>query len=108
MASTMKLFRTLQKFYAVMGLVINPSQSSREKYLIGAKKIFFSFSIAQMFISSTAFFLYEAKTYTSAVAISFMTSITAMTVAVCIFNTAWKMDKILLSITKCEKFIEKR
>ena len=108
MAGTIKLFHTLQKFYAVIGLDINPSQSCRKKFLSRAKNLFVSFSFAQIFISSTTFFMIEAKTYSSAVAISFHVSITAISVALCILNIGWKMDEILLSVKKYEKFIEKR
>lgn len=104
MAATITLFQTLQQFYSVLGFDFNPSK----KYSMRAKKLIFSFAKAQMFISSAAFFLSKAKSYSPEVGISFYVALTSMSVAICMLNTAWKMDKILKSIAKYEEFIEKR
>lgn len=104
MAGTIKLFHTLQQFYTVFGLDSKPSQ----KYLATAKKLFFSFFITQMFVSSSAFFFSNAKPYSSEVGISFHAVLTTFSVAIGTLDMAWKMDKILMSIANYEEFIEKR
>lgn len=104
MTVTIKLFHTLQKYFTDFGLDSNPSQ----KYLNTAKKVFFSFSITQMFVSSAAFFFSKAKPYSPEVGISFHTLLTTLSVAICTLDMAWKMDKILMSIANYEEFIEKR
>lgn len=104
MAGTIKLFHTLQQFYIVFGLDSNPSR----KYLIKAKILFFSFSITQMFVSSAAFFVSNAKPYSLEVGISFHALLTTLSVAVCTVDISWKMNEILMSIANYEEFIEKR
>lgn len=104
MAGTIKLFLSLKHFYTAFGLDSNPSQ----KYLTRAKNLFFSFSLAQMFVSSTAFFICNAKPYSPDVGISFHMTLTTMSAAICTLDTAWKMDEILRSIANYEEFIKKR
>lgn len=108
MTGTIKLFDTLQQFYIDIGLHSSPRQSYREKYLTLAKRILFSFFVAQMGISSMAFFFTQAKPYTTEVGISFQVSLTTTSVVICTLNVAWNMDKISMLIGKYEKFIEKR
>lgn len=100
MAGVIELFCTIKSFYKSMGLYPN-----HKKCLISAKNIFLSISIIQLFITSSAYLLFQAKT-SDEYGISFYISITLLSVMVNISNTAWKIDKILTLIGKYEKFIE--
>lgn len=107
MAGVIRLFPTIKKIYKTMGLPIRTSQSCWSEYfIVNAKILFFSISTVQLFLTSSAYVLFEAKTADEH-GISFFIVITIFAVAACIVTTAWKIDKILTLIGKYEEFIEK-
>lgn len=93
MPSTIKLFRTLKKFYkkTVSFNVIN---------------VFLFYSYVIIYIATTAFFFLEAQTADEN-GTSFYASITLLAIAINISISAWKMSKILALIEKYEEFIAK-
>lgn len=70
------------------------------------KNLLLSISTVQLFISSSAFFLFEAQT-ADEYGISFFVSLTILSMMANILSVAWNIDKILMLIGKYEKFLEK-
>lgn len=102
MAGRIKLFSTFQKLHESMSL-----KATSPKYLINPKNIFLSISTVQLFITSSAYFFFGAKT-TDEHAISFFISITILSVVINVSTIALKYtDEILTLIGKYEQFIEK-
>lgn len=104
MPHVVKLFNTYQKFYETLGFDI--FESCCTKCLISAKSVFHLIASMQLFISTTAFFLFEAQTADEH-GISFYISITILVTTVNISTVAWKMDEILMLIRNYEEFIDK-
>lgn len=74
--------------------------------LISAKSLFFRISTMLLFISTAAYFLFEAQTADEC-GLSFYVSITVMTVTVYTSKIAWKLNKIFKLIRNYEEFIDK-
>lgn len=106
MTGRIDLFHNVQIFFKTMGFNNNPSQSYHQKNFPSAKSWFLLIASVQLFLSSLAFFLFEART-TDEYGISFFMSITILSVTINILTVAWKIDKILKLIAKNEEFLEK-
>lgn len=106
MSTVVKLFDTQQKLYKTLGFDIYQSQSCHSKCLISIKSLFFLISSLQLFISTTAFFLFEARTVDE-YGMSFYISITIFSVSINITTIAWKMDEIFVLLRNYEEFIDK-
>lgn len=104
MASSMKLFQSVQSFYCTMG-VYPPEPNQRLSFRL--KRIFFPLSSFITFLALVAFFFFEAQTveqYASA----FHGSITELVILADFHIIAWQMPNILKLIENFERFIEKR
>lgn len=99
MPGAMELFNTQRKFYETLGFAIHPNCRISAKYLI------FLISSIQLFISTTAFFLFEARTAVE-YGMSFYISITIVVSMVNISTIGWKMEEVLALIRNYEEFIE--
>lgn len=106
MSCVVKLFNTQQKFYKTLGFDIFLSQSCHSKCLASAKILFFLISSTQLFISTTAYFLFQAQT-ADEYEISFYISITIFITVINISTIAWKIRKFLTIIERYEDFIDK-
>lgn len=106
MSCVVKLFNTQQKFYKTLGFDIFLSQSCHSKCLASAKILFFLISSTQLFISTTAYFLFQAQT-ADEYEISFYISITIFITMINISTIAWKIRKFLTIIERYEDFIDK-
>lgn len=106
MSSVVKLFDTQQKLYKTLGFDIYQSQSCHSKCSISIKSLFFLISSMQLFISTTAFFLFEARTVDE-YGMSFYISITIFSVSINITTIAWKMDEIFVLLRNYGEFIDK-
>lgn len=104
MAGPIKLFQTVQKLNKTMGLNISHERQTSSAKLI--RNLFFIASITQLFISSTAFFLFEAQTADD-YGISFYVLLTTLCVVINFVTVAWRTDKISMLIECYEKFIGK-
>lgn len=106
MSCVVKLFNTQQNFYKTLGFDIFLSQSCHSKCLASAKILFFLISSTQLFISTTAYFLFQAQT-ADEYEISFYISITIFITVINISTIAWKIRKFLTIIERYEDFIDK-
>lgn len=106
MSCVVKLFITQRKLYKTLGFDIYQSQLCQSKCLSSAKSLFFLISSLQLFISTTAFFLYEAQT-ADEYGMSFYISITILAVAINATSVAWQIDKIFILMRNYEEFIDK-
>lgn len=102
MAGPIKLFETVQKINKAMG-ISHEAQTSPAKL---TKNLFVIASTTQLFISSTAFFLFEAQTADD-YGISFYVSLTTLCVVINFVTVVWKKDRILTLIECYEIFIGK-
>lgn len=99
----MKLFQQIIGFYQMLGILLpqpNPNYKHKLKTLI------FLFSFIQMFMSTGAFFLYEAKSLREHVE-TLNLPITEIVSAIYILVSKWKMAEILKLCEEFEGFIEK-
>ena len=106
MAGAFNFFITIQEFYKSMGLDTRSPQTYFSKRLVFTKSLFlFSFTV-QLFISSSAYLLFEART-ADELGISFYISITILSVMINTVSVAWRIDEIFVLIGKYEEFVEK-
>lgn len=98
----MKLFQCVEKFYGVIG--IQPIASDHNVPL-NLKNLFVLFCTVHLFVSSTAFFLFEAETV-AVMSDSFYTSISTMSFILNSFIFIWNFPQIRKLIEKFEQFIE--
>lgn len=104
--SVVKLFNTQRKLYKTLGLYIHRSQLWHSTGLATAKSLFFLISAVQFFITTTAFFLFEAQTINE-YGMSFYISITILAVAINTTTIAWQIDQISRLMRNYEEFIDK-
>lgn len=74
--------------------------------LFSAKSLFFLISTMLLFITTAAYFLFEAKTVDEC-GMSFYVSISVSIFTVYTSKIAWNMDKISMLIQNYEEFIDK-
>lgn len=101
--TTIKLGLAIQQYYHTMG--IYPKQPNHH-YSINARNLFFSLSMTLISISTTAFFIFKAKSIGEHAETLYIAS-TQMTGLFIFLVTFWKMPKILKIIEKSEELIEK-
>lgn len=104
MVVKIKVFQYVRKSYQAIGL--DPIQSNPTPLVLNERVFFIAISILQMFISSTAFLIFEAGTvqeFTS----SFYTSITNLFLLVNFLALATKTGDTSKVIEAFEEFIEK-
>ena len=106
MSSVIKLFHTLKIFYKKIGLSVLPSQLHQPTCSLNLLNICLLISPIPLYISSTAFYLFEAETADEN-GTSFYISVTIFAIAINISIIASKMTKILALIEKYEEFITK-
>lgn len=104
MAKSVELFKFLQKSYQTIGFY--PSQTGQIGCSFNLKNLFILLSILQLFLSSLAFFLFEAHSLFD-YGTSFYTSITNLFSLIILAIILWKMTDILMLIEKFEEYIEK-
>lgn len=97
------LFRLIRSFFQAMGIHLS---EPNQKFSFNAKNVLISSSIALFFISSTAFFLFEANSIDE-YGLSFYGSATELAVFVTFQINIFYMAKILRIFEKFEKLIEK-
>lgn len=103
MDSQFKLFSLNRKLYKSMGLLASPSSPScRSKIL----NIFLFISTVLLFITTSAYFLFEANTADDR-GVTFFISMANLFTMINIVSTALQIDKILLLINNYEQFITK-
>lgn len=103
MVTSLKLFQSVRQFYLDMGLY--PSQSNGN-CVPNARNSFILLSMILFCITSSAFFLFEAKSIAE-YGISFYMSLSEMEMTCFFLIIAWKMPKILELIDGMEQFIAK-
>lgn len=102
MSTPVKLFQFLQKSYEAIGFY--PSPAGQNCCLLNSKNLFIFLSIFQLFLSSLAFFYFEAAS-TFEYGASFYASITELfSVTILLINLS-KMANILTLIHNLEEFI---
>lgn len=106
MSSVVKLFISQRKLYKKLGLDASAAQSSSSKCLVSGKSLFLLVASTQLFISTTAFFLFKAETVDE-YGMSFYISITVLIITIYTSDIAWKMDQISTLMNACEDFIDK-
>lgn len=99
----MKLFHHIRKWFETLG--VYPVQWQR-KSLWNERNLFVIISLVQMFISSLAYFLYEAKSI-GEYADSFFMVFTNVVCVVFFSISIFKMSSIHMLIGEFEQFIEK-
>lgn len=102
MANQTKLFHSLRQLYQTLG--IYPSEAS-QTYRFEWKTIFFVASTGLLFITSFAFFLFEAETVDD-YGTSFYTSVSQCTQTSNIFIMIWRMPIIVELLKKFERLTE--
>lgn len=98
-----KLFQCVQKSFQILGFC--PSQHSRIAPFI-PKNILLILLLVFCFISSTGFFLFQAKSVKE-FGDSFLASITTLGALVYFSTTIWKMANLLKLIEKFEGFVQR-
>lgn len=99
----MKLFQQTLKFHQMMGISMpKANQNYKQKF----KTIIFVFSFIQIFISSSAFFLLQAKSLREHIE-TLTLPITEIVCVIYILVFKWKMTEILKLIENFVGFIEK-
>lgn len=101
MATSIKLFQSVRKFYQNIG--IYPSQPN-QNCSPNAKNILIFSSLILLGILSSAFFLFQAKSI-GEYGFSFYTSISELNIAVVVTLLALEMPKLLNLIDGMEQFI---
>lgn len=104
MVVKIKLFQSVRKSYQAIGLNLMQSNSTPTKF--NQRILFIAFSILQLFMSSTAFFIFKAKTVQER-ATSFYASTSELLISIVFFTLITKMSDISRLIVLSEKFIEK-
>lgn len=103
----MEFFRptgAVQKSYQAIGLDLFPSNATSKR--CNYKISFIAFAMLQMFISTTAFLVFEADTVFE-YATSFYTSITELLIIIIFFALNLKMDDISMNAETFEEFFKK-
>lgn len=98
----MKLFRSLLQYIEFMGIY---SQQTHQPQTFNAKILFFTSSMALLFISLFAFFLFKATTIID-YGNSFYGFVSELNTLMDYLLIVWRMPIILHLIGNCEKFIE--
>lgn len=104
MAGVIKLFHTTQMFCKALGL--DTPRLHCLKHSLNAKTVFHLIFLAQLFVSSSAFFFFDAKTIDE-YGMSFYVSITYLSFTINIMTFAWQMTNITTQIEKYEEFTKK-
>lgn len=103
-AGSIKLFQYYQKFNQAVG--IYSRQSDQNSNSINSKNVILIVSIAQFFVSSTAFLLFDAKSILD-YGISVSALLVEISVTVYMLILIYQMEKTLKFIENCEQFLEK-
>lgn len=101
---TIQLFQSVRTFYQKIG--IKHSSKSQQYSSYNCKNLFAFFAITQIFTTSTAFFLFEAKTLQE-YSTSFYGSITELDCLIYFATNFFKLRNILDLIENYDKFIAK-
>lgn len=102
MSSSVKLFQFLQGSYRRIGF--HPSKSDRIPF--NWKNVFIFLPILQLFISTSAFFLFKADSVFE-FGTGFYAAITSLFTLIVFLIELWKIPDILKLIGNLENFIEK-
>lgn len=107
MASSIRIFVTVRKFYRTLG-ILRPlgTQQTAHWSVFNAKTFFFSFCHMRMCISAIAFCIFQAKSrfeygFTIYVFVSELACMFYYSIQI------WKIDDIVTLCTNYEDFIEK-
>lgn len=101
--TTIKFASSVKQFYHTMG--IYPKQPNHY-YSINARNLFFSLSMTLISISTTAFFIFKAKSIGEHIETLYIAT-TQMTGLFIFLVSFWKMPKILKIIEDAEELIQK-
>lgn len=102
---TIKLFKFTQKTYEVIGAPL-PKSNQNRSCIINSKKCFYLLSLAQFFISSAAYLLFEANSMIE-YGMVFFTCLTVIVALIQYLIFLWEMKNILNFIKNCERFAAK-
>lgn len=101
-----KLFLTVKKFYEIIGICLPRSESNRKWSMFNIKNVSILIFLIQMFLASTAFVLFQAKTVFEYGFPTYV-SMTLTSSVIYLFIQLWKIEDILRLMKTCDEFIEK-
>lgn len=99
-----KFFQFIQKIYQEIG--IHPRRSNQKRNAINWKKWLNLFCLAQFFITSAAYLLFDAKSMIE-YGMAFFTCATVVASTIIYLVLFWQMKNTLDYIERCERFVEK-
>lgn len=102
---TMKVFLTVRKFYQV-AVICRPQTEQNYHFRFSWKYLIYIAFLVQASISAMTYFLFKAHSIVEH-ADAFYTFSTAISCAITISLSIWKISNIFQFIEKLEKFIEK-
>ena len=103
MSKATKLFQLVQEIYQKAGIC---SSQSNQNFPLNSKILFVLFAIVQLFISSTAFLLFKAKSFEQH-ADAFYLCLSEFASIVIVVGSNWKITQIEQLTEGFQEFIEK-